>query len=511
VGQTKSFTCVLNNVTETFNHTLSVAAKDPLGGTVTDSATVTVIVENPNIRIAPTAVTATVIKGDTATFSIAVRNPSDLIDLVNVTLTSAEVPTCNHSFGTLPKNTTKNHTCTLSNVSEALTVAFTVTGENAATGQIVSDTGYASFDILALNVRLTPNPNEILETGQVVDFTVEVRNDGSKEVELSSLMTNKFGNVVTLPNTDCELGQTLQADGGTYACVFSTTVFSAPPSYEVILTAEATDNTPITVSQQGSASITILGVASDITVSVDASPNSVIGPGQLVTYTVRVDNVSTLRDVTITELEDDLLGPLADLDGDCDMPQAGIEIAAEAAFECTFRAPFAANSGEKETHVITARGTDEDNTQVSGSTKVDIRSYRLLMPLVPNQMRLTDEPNDVCGDAYPLAYFDKEYSFFAEDTTDWYSFELKQSTSVTVRITNFAPQAGQAVVYRFDGNNCNPISEGGSRQVVTNNGNPGTNKSINLGTITAGHYLVRIINDGSTTTGQKYKLTIDVP
>ncbi|MCA9996691.1 MAG: hypothetical protein KDE56_13120, partial [Anaerolineales bacterium] len=505
VGETKTFTCVRNNVTESFNHTLAVSGKDPLGGTVTDNSTVTVIVENPNIRIVPTTVTPTVIEGDTVTFNVTVRNPSNLTTLANVVVTSAEIPNCNHTIGTLTPNQSKSYPCTLPNATEALTAAFTATDGN------VSDTNFASFDVLALNISITPNPNEIPETGQTVDFTVEVRNEGSKDVELTSLTTDTFGNIVNLPNTDCELGDMLDADGGTYACTFSTTVFGTPPSYQVKLTVEAEDDTPITVSKQDSTSITILAVASDINLTVEASPNSVVGPGQMVTYTLQIENASTLRDVTITALEDSLLGPLADLDGDCEIPQAGLEIAKEATFECTFKAPFAANSGEKETHIITAQGVDEDNDPVGGSAKIEIRSYRLVLPLVPKGMRTQDEPNDVCAEAYPLAYFDKEYQFLAEDVTDWYVFELDKATSVTVRVTNFAPQAGQAVIYRFDGNNCDAPSEGGSRTVVKSNGVTGTDKSVSLGTISAGHYLVRIINDGSTTTGQKYRLTIDVP
>ncbi|MCA9963448.1 MAG: cadherin-like domain-containing protein [Anaerolineales bacterium] len=505
IGETKTFTCVRNNVTESFNHTLTVSGKDPLGGTVTDNSTVTVIVENPNIRIVPTTVTPTVVQGGTVIFNITVRNPSNLTTLTNVVVTS-DIPNCdNHTVGTLNPNQNKSFTCSLPNATEALTAAFTASSGN------VSDTNFASFDVLALNINITPSPNEIPETGQVVDFTVEVRNEGSKDVEITKLTTDTFGNIVALPSTDCELGNMLDADGGTYACTFSTTVFGIPPSYQVELTVEAEDDTPITVSKQDTASITILAVASDINLTIEASPNSVVGPGQMVTYTLQIENASTLRDVTITALEDSLLGPLADLEGDCEMPQAGLEIAKKATFECTFKAPFAANAGEKETHIVTAQGVDENNDPVGGSAKVEIRSYRLVLPLAPKGMRTQDEPNDVCTEAYPLTYFDKEYQFLAEDVTDWYVFELDKATSVTVRVTNFAPQTGQAVIYRFDGNNCNAPSEGGSRTVIKSNGVVGTDKSVSLGTVSAGHYLVRIINDGSTTTGQKYKLTIDVP
>lgn len=508
ISETKSFTCERLDVLETFNHTVSASAEDPLGGTVVDNTTVTVIVENPNIRAAVTVVTPTVIKNGTATFNVVIRNPSNLVTLENVEVTNDIVTNCDREIGTLTPNDNFSYTCTQSNIAEIFTNELTVTGENASNGAVVSDVFFFSVDVLELDVTITPNPDEIFETGEIVNFTVEVANESSKEVTLTSLNTDAFGNITTLPNSDCVTGETLQEDGGTYTCVFSTTVFGPPPTYAVELTAEAQDDTPLTVSATDMASITVIAVASDINVTVTADPITVLGPGSMVTYTVRIDNESELRAVTITTLQDSLLGSLHVLDGDCTIPANGIEIGTQSTYQCTYHAAFNAQAGDKETHIITAAGVDQDDSPVSGSDKVDIRSYALYQPVLMHNFRTVDEPNDVCGEAVPLLT-NKAYSFGADDTTDWYVFELATTGNAIVEVTNFAPQFGQVVVYSFDGQNCNPIGQGGSRVVINNNGTIGTDKTVVLGNQPAGFYLIRVINDGAQNTGTNYNLFID--
>ncbi|MEM7116624.1 MAG: Ig-like domain-containing protein [Chloroflexota bacterium] len=506
--ETKRFSCTMLNVTETFNHVMTATALDPLGGTVTDNATVSVIVVNPNISASVAVVTPTVAEGGIAIFQVAVRNPSDFVTLNNVTVTNDIVTNCDREIGTLAPNDNHSYTCTAPNVEAAFTNELTATGENASNGVEVNDVFFFSVDVLALDLSITPNPNEIFETGEVVDFTVEVLNESSKEVTLTSLTTDTFGDITILPNSDCATGESLNANDGIYTCVFSTTVFGPPPTYSVELTAEAEDDTAVSVTESATASLTVIGVASDIGVSVTADPETVVGPGQVVTYTVRIENESELRDVTITTLQDSLLGPLTDLDGDCTMPVNGIEIATQASFECTYQAPFMARAGEKENHVVTAVGVDQDNSAVSGSAKVEVRSFVLYQPIVPHNFRTNDEPNNVCGDAFPL-YTNTPYSFHANDTDDWYVFELKEAGDLTVSVTNFAPQHGQTVVYSWDGINCEQPALGGSRIGIGSTGAVGPDKTVVLGNQPAGHYLIRVINDGAKNTGMKYNLTIE--
>ena len=128
------------------------------------------------------------------------------------------------------------------------------------------------------------------------------------------------------------------------------------------------------------------------------------------------------------------------------------------------------------------------------------------LPITPKVYRLNDEPNNACQEAFSLRV-NQPYDFAANDHEDWYKFVLTEDSDIFIEVSNFVPRDGQAVLYSWDGVNCEATINGGSRTIITNSATPGLDKSINAGMLDAGHYLLLVINDGPATSIQ-YKVEI---
>ncbi|MEM7119265.1 MAG: tandem-95 repeat protein [Chloroflexota bacterium] len=142
-----------------------------------------------------------------------------------------------------------------------------------------------------------------------------------------------------------------------------------------------------------------------------------------------------------------------------------------------------------------------DGTSSSDATESHIIPPRqTFLPITPNNMPGQDEPNNHCGQAFPLAG-NQLYEFFPNDQEDWYSFVLTTSKDVTVVLTEFAPRGdGQLIVY---GGAC-PGGLGSLGQ----NGDHSTTKILNLGTQPPGTYYIRVFTSSSSSTTIPYKLRI---
>lgn len=111
----------------------------------------------------------------------------------------------------------------------------------------------------------------------------------------------------------------------------------------------------------------------------------------------------------------------------------------------------------------------------------------------------TGEPNNNCNQAYRIRA-NTTYQFFAEDSGDWYVFDLFTNGDLVVELRNFEPVSGQIALYK--GQDCS------SRDLIQNNGNPGTSKTIDAGQRSAGQYYVFISNDGALNSQDPYELRV---
>jgi uncharacterized repeat protein (TIGR01451 family) len=236
-----------------------------------------------------------------------------------------------------------------------------------AHGQDISGSDDATVDILdvqpAISVTKTANPTSVLEgSGTSATFTVVVDNDSVADVlTLTSLTDDIYGDLNG--KGDCATGGTI-AIGGSYSCSF-TGVVDGPAfsSHTNTVTATGQDDEINSVSGSDSATVTILDDVAKIKLTKTANPTAVNEPGDDVTFTFTVNNLSAVDTVTISELTDTIYGNLNGKGG-CTVPQ---RIGPLGSYSCSFTTPVSGDAGDTHTNVATAKGTDDDGKQVQAS------------------------------------------------------------------------------------------------------------------------------------------------
>jgi hypothetical protein len=365
-------------------------------------------------------------------------------------------------------------------------------------------------EVLELSVSIEAAPDSLPEPGGPVDFTVVFTNTGSKLLTLTSLQSTLYGNLMDSGNsaisgTTCDDPLTINPNGGVRGCSFSANVSGQPGDVVVSVSAAMEDNQGNEVSHSGQTTVTLTDVPSSIDVTLTADPSSVPEPRAAVDFTVRVENTSPVDSVTINSLNDSLLGNL-DGQGTCTIPQTN---AAGNTYQCSFTATVSGSSGDNETNTVTAAGSDDDGSPVSASDQTSVAitdsviKY-VYLPLALNNF-VIGEPNDGPCQAYPIN-LNHDYYFLPDDENDWYQFELPSSGNVVVELTDFAPLAGQILVYH--GDSCNSLT---SDDLLGNNGDFSPTKIVSFSAPSAGTYYVWVINDGAINATHAYKLRIQFP
>ncbi len=379
-GQYEAYSCTLADVGADFVNRATVTGTAAMvNAVVTAEASASVDVL-PSLVVTKTAAPETLPEpGGLVTFTVEVEN------------LSAEAVTLTRLVDDVHGDLDDQGTCTVPqalSVGESYTCAFSaqVTGNAGAvetdviTAAVEDDEGNGVEGKAQATVGLTDvpsgmtvskvaEPDTLAEPGGWVTFTVRVNNTSLVDtVTLNSLTDDVHGNLDD--QGTCSVPQTIAA-GSSYECAFSGLVSgNAGYSETDIVTAAGTDDDGNTLQAQDSATVTVVDVASGLTVSKVAEPDTVAEPGGWVTFTVRVNNTSVVDAVTINSLTDDVHGNLDD-QGTCSVPQ---DIIAGSFYECAFSALVSGNAGYSETDIVTAAGTDDDGNpvQAQDSAKVTV-------------------------------------------------------------------------------------------------------------------------------------------
>ncbi len=112
------------------------------------------------------------------------------------------------------------------------------------------------------------------------------------------------------------------------------------------------------------------------------------------------------------------------------------------------------------------------------------------------------EPNNYCGQAHPVLP-NVGYHFYPEDVDDWYLLDVFEGGSMLVALEDFAPVAGQIILYGSAGD-CASLTFIGS------NGDFSPSKRIVAGPQPAGRFFIWLINDGPPSTTDAYRLEVTV-
>ena len=151
------------------------------------------------------------------------------------------------------------------------------------------------------------------------------------------------------------------------------------------------------------------------------------------------------------------------------------------------------------TRIVTFIASDGTNNSEVAQSNI-VPPYQTHLPITPKQFKRTDEPNNSCQQAFPLAA-NRDYHFLPNDQEDWYQFTIPAAGAVTIELTNFVPQGdGQLIAYA--GSCPNGLT------LLGQNGDHSTTKILNLGNRPAGTYFIRVFNGSAPNTKDLYRLRI---
>lgn len=518
-GQSTSYICGRDNVTESFLNTLQVTGTAADQQTATNRPDAFVKVLKPELRITKSPRSQTVRQGATANFTVSIFNTSEDIVLTNVTVDDVGAPDCDRDPGVplnLGPGQKVDYTCALTNVQEPVTTIATMRGINPVGNQVMTASDAAWVEVVALEATLTPQPSSLPEPSGSVTFQVQLINTGSLPVRMATLTTNRFGNVLspTNPAIDADhntcLPQgplpTIPPYGGRHTCSFEAQVAGQPSNVDVVLTAGVRTTDNLDVSATDTATVVITNVPVSIELALGADPAFINPPSRLVNFNVQVNNTSQSDTVTITQMQDEFLGNL-DGRGTCDVPAS---IGPGLSYQCRFSAIVQGQVGQEKTRRVTVNGNDDDvpPNSVSDSDTVTVNiiqqpTQHAFMPSVAHAWI-----GATCKDATPIALNTRALFLPPPKYPQgqhYFRFNLPAHGIVRVELTNFVPLKGQLQIWK------NP---GGCEGLVLlgRNGGAALNKTVDLGTLAplpAGqYYAVQVINDGPTNTTDLYGLMV---
>jgi hypothetical protein len=243
-------------------------------------------------------------------------------------------------------------------------------------GTPAEDDDFAEVTITNIPVDISvlkeANPTSVDETGGDVRFDVTVTNHNNEDVTLDSLTDDVFGDITTTAHplvtaTTCATGDTILANGGTYACYFNVEGLSGSasgpePWHENEVTAVASDDDGGSDTATDIARVGFEDIPPEISIIKTADPETVPETGADVTFTVEVTNDGDVA-ITLTSLTDDQFGDLNGKGG-CAVPQS---LAPGAIYTCSFVENLTGTAGDSHINLATATGSDEDGNQVSVS------------------------------------------------------------------------------------------------------------------------------------------------
>jgi hypothetical protein len=244
--------------------------------------------------------------------------------------------------------------------------------------EISSAEGDTASDAITTFVNVPPNisvskmatPTSVLESGGIVTFTVVVTNNSAESVTLNSLIDSEFGDLSGQGNCLQSPTPTLNASGDTYSCSFTQTISGnySGPAHQNTITATVSDNESSTAEAESTATVTFINEPSSIEVSKTANPTAVNEPGGTVNYTVSVTNTSSVDQVTIDSVTDDVFGNIGI--GSC----SGLlgSLSAGQSRNCNFSEPVSGQPSTPHTNTVTIDGIDDDGEDVSGSDSATV-------------------------------------------------------------------------------------------------------------------------------------------
>ena len=303
---TGTYTITLEDMNEgSFSADFTVNGLDQGEEFVQDQATASVTgVQSPDIDVAITANPTTYNEVENViNYTITVANTGNVsIENIGLTVSGVELETGGGDLGTLipgeDQEISGTRTITQADLDTGSFTAEASVSGTAPDGSIVSDQASTKVDAkqnARLALKFSANPTQYSSPGEIITFTATVTNTGN--VTMSSIELSAGG--VTFEPGDTNIGAL--APGNNKVVTGTRTITQADidnGSFSTI--AEVTGFGPAGQSVSVSSSLTITALTdAQLTITNVASPINYDEVGEVITFTITVDNTGT---VTITDV-----------------------------------------------------------------------------------------------------------------------------------------------------------------------------------------------------------------
>ncbi|MBQ9890003.1 MAG: DUF11 domain-containing protein [Firmicutes bacterium] len=396
------------------DNTVTATGKDPKNNDVTGTATATVttVEAAPALTVTKTADPAKDVKvGDEVTYTVVITNSGN-VTVTAIALADTLVELKEAAFDLAPagsKTITYKYTVTQADVDAGkIDNTVTATGKDPKNNDV---TGTATATVTtveaapALTVEKTAEPTADVKVGDKVKYTVVVTNSGNVTITAIELEDT----LVTLTEAAFDLAP---AESKTVTYEYTVTQADVDAGkIDNTVTATGKDPKGNDVTDDASVTVKTVPAAPELTVTKTADKTSGVKAGEVVTYTVTVENTGNVTVKGIT-LEDTLVK--------IDVEAFDLAPGEKKVITYTYTVTEADVAAGKIDNAVTATGKDPGDDPVPGDDTVTVTT-EVIVTITENSGEYKYDGTEKSVKGYTVKisnpiYTEADFSFKGNDT-----------------------------------------------------------------------------------------------
>jgi hypothetical protein len=223
-----------------------------------------------------------------------------------------------------------------------------------------------------VRVVKTATPLSRPEPGGTFSFEVAVTNTSAVPLTLTELVDDVHGDLAGQGTCTDAIGTTL-GPGDSYTCAFPAELTgNAGTTQTDVVTVTAVDPDGDEATDEDDAVVALTDVPPSVTIAKSALPETRVAPGGLFTFGLTIASTS-VEPVTITSLDDDVYGDLAQQTGSSCAALVGSTLDPGEQASCTFEGQLTGEVGDAQTDVVTITVTDDEGSTGTAQDDATIR------------------------------------------------------------------------------------------------------------------------------------------
>ncbi len=262
---------------------------------------------------------------------------------------------------------------------------------NLQAGPPANNNDFLDTDLPLIEVTKEADFNSVGEGSQLITYSVIIENISVETATLISISDDMFGNLDG--QGTCMSGESISS-GSSYSCSFSQSISgNAGENHTNTIFAAVQDLSGKGTGDRDSATVSFQDVLPTLSISSVPDISTVDPTGQMVLYTVHVNNLSP-ENVELIKLDDTKFGNL-DSQGTCVLPQT---LAVGGSYTCTFAGFVSGNIGDIKTNETKAEIQDDEGNRVQEiiTVSIDVMDILPTISVTNNPDASTiDPPTDV--------------------------------------------------------------------------------------------------------------------